>query len=281
MSDQPGYTRLPNAIIEAMPTLGNAELRIVLAIARKTTGYQKDADRISVSQLAAMTGLTSRNTQAAIMRLLGRGLIGREPAGKQTYSYTLNPQTISRRDTEPYPVGTQNNHIPNDTIVTKDTVPYPVGTRIEVKPYPLGTTQKKDLKEKKEKRERVQSHTPPPPTPIPKRTAQASLSFAHEGVAAYREIAEVRSLEAVKADTIAATVIDVPAWRDVVRAWITAGHRKDNVTGMLDWYLHPERMTRSQTRGGIHGSSARPTRQRAQPARERAIWTEASLDDVV
>jgi phage replication O-like protein O len=41
MADQPTFTRIPNDIIEAMPSLGNAELRVLLAIARKTHGWQK------------------------------------------------------------------------------------------------------------------------------------------------------------------------------------------------------------------------------------------------
>ncbi len=279
MTDQPNYTRLPNAIIEAMPTLGNAELRVLLAIARKTIGYQKHSDRISLSQIEAMTGLTHRNAHAALHALIAKGMVVQEQIGKQSFIYSIEPVPVGNQlAPKPVPVGNQYHE---GTSTRREPEPVPVGNQLAPKPVPVGNTQKKDLKEKRKESERVQSHTPRPPTPIPKRTAQASLSFAHEGVTAYREIAEVRSLEAVKADTIAATVIDVPAWRDVVRAWITAGHRKDNVTGMLDWYLHPERMARSQSRGGVHGSNARPIRQGAQPARERAIWTEASIDDVV
>jgi len=87
MADLPTYTRIPNDIIEAMPKLGNAELRVLLAIARKTYGWQKECDVISVSQLAKMTGLTSRNTQNAVVTLLEKGLITREDvlraAGRQ------------------------------------------------------------------------------------------------------------------------------------------------------------------------------------------------------
>ena len=117
MADLPTYTRIPNDIIEAMPKLGNAELRVLLAIARKTYGWQKECDVISVSQLAKMTGLTSRNTQNAVVTLLEKGLITRELANKQSYCYTL--QTVSLGDMV-------ENRIPSDTIVTGDTVPYPL-----------------------------------------------------------------------------------------------------------------------------------------------------------
>lgn len=84
-----------------------------------------------------------------------------------------------------------------------------------------------------------------------------------------------------QATEIAGAVRDLEQWQTAMAAWLGRGHRINDAAGMLDWYLHPERMARSQTRGGMHGSSARPIRQSAQPARERAIWTEASLDDVV
>ena len=143
------YTKLPNWIIEAMPTLGNAELRVLLAIARKTIGHQKERDRISVSQIVDMTGLTSRNAQHAVTALLEKGLIERETAGKQTFYYTLN--TISPRDTD-------QNHVPSDPMSLRDTEPYPLGTQLEVKPYPLGTTQKKDLKEKRKNMDASADH---------------------------------------------------------------------------------------------------------------------------
>ena len=141
MSDQPGYTRVPNDILDAMPTLGNAELRVLLAIARKTVGWQKECDRLSARQLSDTTGLTLKNTQQAITGLLKKGLVAREKAGKQTFCYNL--QTVPLGDTD-------QNRTPSDTVPLRDTVPYPVGIRLDEKPYPVGIQQKKDSKERKE-----------------------------------------------------------------------------------------------------------------------------------
>ena len=214
MTDQPTYTRIPNEIIEAMPTLGNAELRVLLAIARKTIGWQKECDVISVSQIVAMTGLTSRNTQRAIVALLEKGLIAREHAGKQTYCYTL--QTISPRDTV-------ENHVPSEPISPRDTEPYPVGTRLEAEPYPLGITQKKDLKEKKEKSVSARSRT--------LHTRQTSLDSLHEAVTIYKQLTN-KSPPPTTATLIATTVVDTPAWRAAVKAWCDRGHKPTNVDGM-------------------------------------------------
>lgn len=151
------WTKIPNALLENMADLGNAELRVLLALIRKTAGYQKESDRVSVSQLVTMTGLTSRNAQNALTSLLASGHIGREQAGKQTFTYHVKP----------YPVGTrideEENHVPSDTRSLGDMVPYPLGTRIEEKPCPLGTTQKKDLKERKKESAPVASDDAPTP----------------------------------------------------------------------------------------------------------------------
>lgn len=167
------WTKIPNALLENMADLGNAELRVLLALIRKTAGYQKESDRVSVSQLVTMTGLTSRNAQNALTSLLASGHIGREQAGKQTFTYHVKP----------YPVGTrideEENHVPSDTRSLGDMVPYPVGTRIEEKPCPLGTTQKKDLKERKKESRTPRKRSDATPaedvTPIAIRQAMAEV----------------------------------------------------------------------------------------------------------
>lgn len=141
MADQPGFTRVPNDLIDAMASLGNAELRIMLAIARKSIGWDKESDVISYSQFQQLTGLTRRNAFNAVEALDKKGLIIREKVGAQSFRYSIKP----------LPVGIQSNHIPSDNITLGDTVPLPVGIQLDEKPLPLRTIQHKDSKEKKEK----------------------------------------------------------------------------------------------------------------------------------
>ena len=242
MADQPTFTRIPNDIIEAMPTLGNGELRVLLAIARKTYGWQKECDVISVSQIAAMTGLTSRNAQNAIVALLEKGLIARESAGKQRYCYTL--KTISPRDTV-------ENHIPTDTVSLRDTEPYPLGIQLEVKPYPLGITQKKDLKEKKE-RESVRASSAPRTPPLPKQT---NLDTFNQAVLIYKELSEKKHVQAAITSLIVDQVCELDRWRATIQAWLGSGFNPANVSGMLDWYAHPEKMAAKLAQ---HGSKSSP-----------------------
>jgi phage replication O-like protein O len=56
------YTKLPNAWIDvAMQRMGYAEMKIVFAVLRQTTGWHKPHDVISLSQFEAMTGMTRAN----------------------------------------------------------------------------------------------------------------------------------------------------------------------------------------------------------------------------
>ena len=59
MFDKPNYTQIPNRFMdELLATLNNCELRVLLSIMRKTFGWNKERDRISLSQIQKMTGLS-------------------------------------------------------------------------------------------------------------------------------------------------------------------------------------------------------------------------------
>ncbi len=245
MTDSAGaYTKIPNEILDAMPDLGNAELRVLLAIARKTIGWQKECDRISARQIANMTGLTTRNAQQAITALLDRGLIARESAGKQAYCYQL--KTVSLGDTD-------QDRIPSDTVTLGDTEPLPVGIRLEEKPLPVGIQQKKGLKEKKERDVGTRAKRAPPP---PK---QVNMNAFCEAVQVYKQLSGVKNVAPVMVDQIVETVIDIPAWRAAISAWIGAGLKPGNVRGILDWYLDPGRQKRPAPQNGYSKEIIPPT----------------------
>jgi phage replication O-like protein O len=54
------YTRVHNAIFDLMPHLSGAEWKILCFIIRKTSGYQKEVDAISYSQIIEGTGVKNR-----------------------------------------------------------------------------------------------------------------------------------------------------------------------------------------------------------------------------
>jgi len=134
MAEQPGgeWTKIPNAILDAMPKMGDAELRVVLAILRKTTGWQKECDVISLTQLEHMTGLGRRHIIKALNTALANGWIDREPAKRNGFCYRL--VTLGNQSD-----GTTSN-LGEPALVT-------LGNQSSPQLVTLGNTQKKESKE--------------------------------------------------------------------------------------------------------------------------------------
>lgn len=85
------YTKLPNHIITFMPTMGHAELRVVLAVVRQTVGWHRNQDVISITQFMRLTGLSRQGVLRGIAAAIEHDMIGRRPVGN-SYSYSLVQQ---------------------------------------------------------------------------------------------------------------------------------------------------------------------------------------------
>lgn len=74
-----GFTRMENDLMEALATvdLPARELRVVMAIARQTIGYQVEAKRLSADDLGKHTNMRRDVTSKAISHLLERRIIFR------------------------------------------------------------------------------------------------------------------------------------------------------------------------------------------------------------
>ena len=86
--DAPNYTQFPNALIALMPEMREAELKVTLAIARKTFGWHKDEDELSLSQLMKLTGLSKQGVINGIENGIKRGTISRRTFG-DSFKYSL------------------------------------------------------------------------------------------------------------------------------------------------------------------------------------------------
>ena len=65
--EKPNYTQTPNILFdEIMRDLNGAELKVILAVIRKTFGWHKKRDRISLTQLEEITGLSRQGILNAI-----------------------------------------------------------------------------------------------------------------------------------------------------------------------------------------------------------------------
>jgi phage replication O-like protein O len=84
----PNYTQFPNDILDKMPVMKDAEWRVACAICRKTFGWHKREDLLSLSQLMKLTGLSRQGVLNGLEQAIEHGYIGRTKAG-QSYKYRL------------------------------------------------------------------------------------------------------------------------------------------------------------------------------------------------
>jgi len=132
--ERPNHTQTPNTFFDVSlrQITSLPELKVVLAVIRKTLGWQKERDKISMSQIRDLTGLGQQSVQRGIEQALEHGFIEREPAGQQFF-YSL--KLVTPRD--------QSHHVTSHTTLLE-----PVTPRDQKLVTPRDT-QKKE-KEKKE-----------------------------------------------------------------------------------------------------------------------------------
>lgn len=78
-----GNTRFANDLLEAMirAKFSGSEMAIILSVARKTYGWQKKSDEISISQFVQITGMSHRGVCKATLSLVNKKALGREQKG--------------------------------------------------------------------------------------------------------------------------------------------------------------------------------------------------------
>jgi len=82
--------QIPNALVdELIATMTAADLKCYLVIVRKTVGWQKQTDRISITQFMKITGLSNRAVITACANLEEVGLVRVIKDGKGNKSYSL------------------------------------------------------------------------------------------------------------------------------------------------------------------------------------------------
>lgn len=88
--DAPNYTQVPNALFALMPDMGNAELKVVLAVCRQTIGWHKTKDRLTVTRLAELTGLSRQSVYEGISQAIERGILIQEDCEALGHVYSLD-----------------------------------------------------------------------------------------------------------------------------------------------------------------------------------------------
>lgn len=80
-----GFTPVPNDLIEALaeiPLISNYEYRVLLVIIRKTYGFNKNEDWISISQISKYTKISLSHVCRTVKKLMNKSMILRD--GKLT-----------------------------------------------------------------------------------------------------------------------------------------------------------------------------------------------------
>ena len=99
----PNYTQTPNDLFDNwLPKLKEIELKVLLVIMRKTFGWHKSRDQISLSQLEKFTGSDRKNILLAIDGLIEKGLVKKEVEGEngtqKTYYELIIQQDSNNSD---------------------------------------------------------------------------------------------------------------------------------------------------------------------------------------
>jgi len=102
---QPNYTQTPNDLFDHwLPHLSEGELKVLLVIMRKTFGWHKKRDRISISQLAKITGMKEETVINASKSLQGKGIINRVVIGEIGRQSTYYELVIHEDSNNSYPL---------------------------------------------------------------------------------------------------------------------------------------------------------------------------------
>lgn len=93
----PNSFQIPNSVIdELLAKLTCAELKCYLYVVRKTKGWNKDSDNISVSQFMEVTGLSNRSVITACESLVQMGLLERSGGERKLNTYSVKAFEISQ-----------------------------------------------------------------------------------------------------------------------------------------------------------------------------------------
>jgi phage replication O-like protein O len=86
-----GYTRIANELLDAIlfARLGGQQLAVVMAVVRKTYGYNKRSDEIGLSQIHKMTNIDKANLSRTIGQLVDMRVLHRI-AGRYAHCLSLN-----------------------------------------------------------------------------------------------------------------------------------------------------------------------------------------------
>jgi phage replication O-like protein O len=105
MLEVPNHTQIPNAIIDGlMSKLSHAQFKVLIAICRKTLGWHKQSDYISISQIMNLTSVSNKTVVRTIRELEDMKLITTKKTNRKPTHITINykvTSVVSTQDVKP------------------------------------------------------------------------------------------------------------------------------------------------------------------------------------
>ncbi len=164
-----GYTQTPNEYFDALlPQITSlAELKVLSVAIRKTYGWQKEADRISVSQFMELTGMSRVSVLEGLKLCLKRGTLRRWGNKRVGFTYSVvlpgqaSVEPSSGKDSLPPTKRDSKESLPIDSKESlppsKESLPIMVKNLYPQKKYKETNSEKKGKENNSGQR--------PPPTP--------------------------------------------------------------------------------------------------------------------
>ena len=108
MIQVPNHTQIPNTFIdESMSKLSHAQFKVLIAICRKTIGWHKHSDYISISQIMELANVSNKTAVNALVQLEDMGYITTKKSKRTTTLITINYGEASVTSTPPSVTTTQ------------------------------------------------------------------------------------------------------------------------------------------------------------------------------
>ena len=105
----------PNSIIdELLPELSHSELKCYLCVLRKTKGWNKEEDAISVSQFMKVTGLSNKAVISACESLVEREILERKSGDRNTGIYSIKTYKTTTSEKSSQVTSEKSSHTINN-----------------------------------------------------------------------------------------------------------------------------------------------------------------------
>lgn len=230
-----GWTKTPNFIYDLMPQMKEAELKVVLAVARQTSGWQRDRAKMRMADLKDETGLSHPSVNTGIKAAMERGILGRDVNGESFVYWLIDPEDTS------VTVKIFNTEEAAETVESQNSLQSDVKNLNNDSVKNFDTNKRNINTNKPEEKKESSADAPPKPK-------------EHAANVAYRELHN-RWPSTAQMKIIAERDPPIGDWVRAIRAWAEAGYKPTNIQGMLDWAFNPSKITERVYRNGANNGS--------------------------